>query len=191
MNIDEKAFFMIIGGIIVSIINHFYIKRRERENEIRRYLFQIANNLRTLQFEYNNSYNLFQKNQIEEGQKARSSFLKTYNETYNLIYFYFEELTKIYISQMTPVINNLYEIEEAYLRRIKKNELNIERNKINEFLYEDQNFIGEGKFFYQLYELLKIKLKSPLEYIDFKKINYDNILEYNPNNSKNRRFSNE
>ncbi|MFX4238333.1 hypothetical protein ACOL20_08405, partial [Aliarcobacter butzleri] len=138
-----------------------------------------------------NSYNLFQKNQTEEGQKARSSFLKTYNETYNLIYFYFEELTKIYISQMTPVINNLYEIEEAYLRRIKKNELNIERNKINEFLYEDQNFIGEGKFFYQLYELLKIKLKSPLEYIDFKKINYDNILEYNPNNSKNRRFSNE
>ncbi|MCG3658320.1 hypothetical protein N5U04_06950 [Aliarcobacter butzleri] len=191
MNIDEKAFFMIIGGIIVSIINHFYIKRRERENEIRKYLFQIANNLRTLQFEYNNSYNLFQKNQTEEGQKARSSFLKTYNETYNLIYFYFEELTKIYISQMTPVINNLYEIEEAYLRRIKKNELNIERNKINEFLYEDQNFIGEGKFFYQLYELLKIKLKSPLEYIDFKKINYDNILEYNPNNSKNRRFSNE
>ena len=34
MNIDEKAFFIVIGGVIVTILNHFYIKRREKQNEI-------------------------------------------------------------------------------------------------------------------------------------------------------------
>ncbi|PHO10784.1 hypothetical protein CPG37_02770 [Malaciobacter canalis] len=186
MSIYEKAFFMLVGGILVSIINHFYVKKRERESEIRKYLFQIANNMRALQFEYTKSCNFFVKNNFKEGKKARSNFLKIYNETYNLIYFYFEEIAKIYTSQMTPVVDNLYKIEEVYKRRTKKDELNIKRNKINEFLCEDQYFIEEGKFFYELYELIKIKLKSPIKIINFKRIDNDDIFKYDPNNSRQR-----
>lgn len=177
---------MLVGGILVSIINHFYVKKRERENEIRKYLFQIANNMRTLQFEYTKSYNFFVENNFKEGQKARSNFLKIYNETYNLIYFYFEEIAKMYTSQMTPVVDNLYKMEEVYKRRAKKDELNIKQNKINESLYEDLYFIDEGKFFYKLYELIKIKLKSPIKMIDFNKIDYDDIFKYDPSNTRQR-----
>ncbi|NVJ52451.1 MAG: hypothetical protein HWD90_02060 [Campylobacteraceae bacterium] len=186
MSIYEKAFFMLVGGVLVSIINHFYVKKRERENEIRKYLFQIANNMRTLQFKYTKSYNFFVENNFKEGQKARSDFLKIYNETYNLIYFYFEEIAEMYTSEMTFVVDNLYKMEELYKKRIKKDELNIKRNEINEFLFEDQYLIGENKFFYELYESIKIKLKSPLKIIDFNKIDYDDILKYDPSNTRQR-----
>jgi len=182
--IYEKAFFVLLGAILVSIINHFYIKKRERENEIRKYLFQIANSMRALQLEYNKSYSFFIKNNIEDGQKARSDFLRIYNETYNLIYFYFEEIAEMYTSQMKPVVDNLYKMEEIYKGRFTKDELNIKRNKIDELLYEDQYLMGESKFFYALYESIKIKLKAPLKTIDFKRIDYDDIIKYDPSNTR-------
>ncbi len=179
MNIDEKAFFIVIGGVIVTILNHFYIKRREKQNEIRKNVFQIINNLRNMELDYKESYYFFQKNEIENGKNSRSSFLRKYNETYNLIYFCFDEIIKVYISQMTPVVDTLYQIEDVYKQRMMKDNLHIKRNNFNECIYEEQYFIDIEKFFARLYELSKLKLELPLETIDLNKIDYDNILKYN------------
>lgn len=179
MNIVEKTLFIIAGGVIVTIINHLYIKRREKQNEISKYVFQIVNNLRNMELDYNKSLDFFQKNEIESGKNSRSSFLRTYNETYNLIYFYFDEIIKVYISQMKPVVDALYQIEDVYKKRMMKDDLNIKRNIFNEYIYEDQYFVDSEKFFARLYELSKLKLKSPLDTINLMKIDYDSILKYN------------
>ena len=51
--------------------------------------------------------------------------------------------------------------------------------KVYEYIYEDQYFVDSEKFFARLYELSKLKLKSPLDTINLMKIDYDSILKYN------------
>lgn len=182
-DIETKLLYMLLGGLIIAIINHYAILRRERSNEIQKNLILIANNMREMEHCYNRYYSKCIDLNFDEAKKERKIFFKLYNETYNLSYFYFEEFSKIFISNLKPVINNFEEIEKSYALRFKKDEFNIERNTLDECIYEDQYFINPGKFFKDLYESIKIKLNNPLKEIDFKSYNYEKVRRYNPTNT--------
>lgn len=172
----------IITAFFVIVVSHYYILRRNKKELIYSKLEAVWTNLDKMRELYILCYFASSKGDYEKYEQSKSDFLVKNLTTYNLIYFYADDLCEVYASTTEPIIENLHKMQQTYEARKNKDSFNVPREKLKELLYEDQYHSPEGihRFFEELFILLKCKMKKPLSSLDFKKTDCSDIPEYNP-----------
>ncbi len=170
----EKLFLIAFGAILATL----YDLKKNRLIDIDKKLFEISNNLIELKHLFHECDHFCDRGEYDQYYEHRKLFFKLYDKTYHLLYFYYYELDKPFISTLTYVIKQLKNMEKIYRTRQKKDDYNIKRDTLKEWMYENQYLDDIDKHFKQLHELIKYKKDHPFKKINFASLRTSDICEY-------------